>query len=165
MKWLIVFLFPLLSFAQEQTLFVSNPVSADITITPSPDDIEKEEQYWPIREDDYTILVYNYKEKVFEINISKISVSIWNLLPGNTFLFSQTIIDDDNGWELIRSKYEKIGGLITPVFKVMDDNGDVILDSEGTVRYFTDGEYTYLISTPYGTGVLRTWRFRSLKVH
>jgi hypothetical protein len=160
MKWLIIFLFPLFLFAQEQILYVSGTGAASMTITPSPDDIGKRERYWPIRGDDYTILVYNYKEKVFEINTSQSYGPIWN--SSDFFQFSQTIIDDDDGWEFIHDTYKVIDGLGTDMFEVVDDNGDIILDSKGTVRYSTDGENTYLISTPYGTGVLAVWRFRSL---
>jgi hypothetical protein len=76
----------------------------------------------------------------------------------NSLIFSQTIIDNDSGWEYIAGFYDTVNEGHFP-FKVVDDNGTVLLADEGYASYAYDGQNTYVTS-----GMLypdKIWKFRS----
>jgi hypothetical protein len=78
------------------------------------------------------------------------------------YMFSQTIIDADEGWECLRV----VNGSNQP-FDVFDDNGSQILTDSGTACYGFDGKDTYVIATRTAAGsynkiiLYKSWRFRS----
>jgi|WetSurMetagenome_2_1015567.scaffolds.fasta_scaffold143907_2 hypothetical protein len=82
--------------------------------------------------------------------------------PAYTYLFSQTIIDADEGWECLRVVK---GGSSDP-FTLFDSDGTQLLSDSGTAFYGYDGKDTYVISAThamasYSIVAYRCWRFRT----
>jgi hypothetical protein len=78
-----------------------------------------------------------------------------------SYLFSQKIIDADEGWECLASTNWIYGR-----FTLFDDDGSKLLSDTGTAFYGFDGKDTYVIaqySFPdrYATMKYKSWRFRT----
>jgi hypothetical protein len=90
--------------------------------------------------------IFSYSGKVGSVTIPQ----SLELEFGGYALISQTIVDNDNGWEYIAN--------LNRNFKVIDDNGTVMLADSGFAFYGYDGQNTYVGSN---WNSLKIWKFRS----
>jgi hypothetical protein len=83
-------------------------------------------------------------------------------IPSNAYtclaIISQTILDNDDGWEYILNYVDTITGHW--MFTVVDDNNAVLLSDSGMANYGFDGQNTYVMSY-LNDGSLKIWKFRS----
>jgi hypothetical protein len=78
---------------------------------------------------------------------------------GASGILSQTMIDDDVGWESIVNYHWYKDNIACNKFKVFDDNGTELLSDSGNGAYGFDGKNTYIVScTDYH---IKSWRFRT----
>ena len=89
------------------------------------------------------------------------SITPRNCARGTVYV-SQTILDNDLGWEYIAfftdtTNYEST----INTFKVIDDNGVMMLSDSGTAYYGYDGINTYVVSSIGGGIPSKIWKFRS----
>jgi hypothetical protein len=84
----------------------------------------------------------------------------WHIM---SILFSQTIIDSDEGWEYILNmqRYNPQTMLYSGAkFLVIDDNGTQLLSDTLYAYYGYDLQNTYVYSS-FGIGPYKVWKFRS----
>jgi hypothetical protein len=72
-------------------------------------------------------------------------------------IISQTIIDNDDGWEYILNYTDTLQN--HAFFKVVDDNNAVLLSDSGAANYGFDGQNTYVMSCV--DDGYKVWKFRS----
>jgi hypothetical protein len=78
----------------------------------------------------------------------------------SSVLLSQTMIDDDAGWEsIINYTLYTDNGYHSYDFKVFDDSGAELLSDSGRGVYGFDGNSTYVVK--YGDYHIKSWRFRT----
>jgi hypothetical protein len=83
--------------------------------------------------------------------------------PQDAFVsISQTIINSDDNWEYLVN-YSSDGSEKTPLFKVADHNGNILLADTGLAMYGYDGKNTYVCVNDETVGnlFLKAWRFRT----
>jgi hypothetical protein len=101
--------------------------------------------------------IFSFTGKIGSIIIPLLSDSI-----GDARVFiSQTFINNDDGWESIVDYYNRDGAFL---FKLYNENGNVLLSDSGEAFYWFDGQNTY-VSSHYGgytrPVIIKTWKFRS----
>jgi hypothetical protein len=69
-------------------------------------------------------------------------------------VFSQKLIDNDDGWEYLAI-------LMDGTFEVWDDNGKKLLSDSGEACYGYDGQNTYVFTENYNEMSAKVWKFRS----
>lgn len=74
-------------------------------------------------------------------------------------IISQTILDNDIGWEYILNYVDTIQRHV--FFKIVDDNNAVLLSDSGHATYGFDGQSTYVISILDDDASFKIWKFRS----
>jgi hypothetical protein len=99
--------------------------------------------------------IYALEGKVGTVNINIPSgAEVYNAI------ISQTILDNDNGWEYILNYKDTTTVMNHFLFKVVDDNSMVLLSDSGWANYGFDGQNTYVISS-FPDGSYKIWKFRS----
>jgi hypothetical protein len=99
----------------------------------------------------YDIYALEGKEGTVTINIPSNAINCHAII-------SQTILDNDNGWEYILNYVDTITGHW--MFTIIDDNNAVLLSDSGSANYGFDGQNTYVISYSFD-GSYKVWKFRS----
>jgi hypothetical protein len=74
-------------------------------------------------------------------------------------IISQTILDNDNGWEYILNYYDTTSGRNFYMFTIVDDNNSILLSDSGLANYGFDGQNTYIVSQNELSN--KVWKFRS----
>ena len=73
--------------------------------------------------------------------------------------FSQTFLDDDLGWEFVVDYQDTINDNYS--FKVIDDNGSILLSDNDWATYGFDGQNTYVFAQSPNLLSFKVWKFRS----
>jgi hypothetical protein len=137
-------------------MFFPSAVSMDATRMPS-------NIYYPgtlyaafRKKDSTTVDIFSISGKVGSVRLPPQSHDL------NTqdfiYLFSQTIIDADEGWECLQ---------VRSSFTLFDDDGSQLLSDSGFAFYGFDGKDTYVITTHspgdvyFGPLAWKCWRFRT----
>jgi hypothetical protein len=99
-----------------------------------------------------------YDIYALEGKVGTVTINIPNgAIPLNAII-SQTIIDNDDGWEYILNYSDSIS--YHDMFTIVDDNNAVLLSDSGVANYGFDGQNTYVMSCSYN-GSYKVWKFRS----
>ena len=100
-----------------------------------------------------------YDIYTLEGKVGTVTINIPNGAIVNAAIISQTILDNDDGWEYILNYSDSIS--YQNKFEIVDDNNAVLLSDSGYANYGFDGQNTYIISiNDYGESV-KVWKFRS----
>jgi len=99
-----------------------------------------------------------YDIYTLEGKVGTISINIPNGAMGFNAIISQTILDNDNGWEYILNYRDTLSSI--DMFTVVDDNNAALLSDSGFANYGFDGQNTYVMSY-LPDGSCKVWKFRS----
>ena len=100
-----------------------------------------------------------YDIYALEGKVGTVTINVPNGAEAISAIISQTILDNDDGWEYILNYLDTLSGL--DMFSVVDDNNAVLLSDSGFANYGFDGQNTYVVSFLVNGLPNKVWKFRS----